>query len=395
MFVQVKREVELTVRPPTIVLFIDSLVAAGAQRQIVLLAQQLKLSGYAPRVLVYHDTMDLKPMLDAYEIPVILLRRDDLGVVRMVIGMYRCLRQVQPIAIIGYLHGPSLMARILGRLAGIRVIITSERSISLHRSRLTFWSERLTRWMSTVIVTNTHAGRDVLIQAAGVPSDKIVAIYNGIDISVYRRGTSQQRLRVREKYGVDQAAFVVVLPGRVVAEKNHECLIRAVGRVKFDRPFFVLLVGQEIDIPLRDRVRALALSLGVLEHVIFTGPATDMAEVYAGADVIVLPSLSEALPNVVIEAMACEKVVIASRIADNASLIEHGVSGLLFPSDDDAALAAALETCMSQDQESAGRMGAAARMRISTLCSTERFRIEYVALIERFCGPLGSVKVAS
>jgi glycosyltransferase involved in cell wall biosynthesis len=97
-----------------------------------------------------------------------------------------------------------------------------------------------------------------------------------------------------------------------------------------------------------------------------------MAVVYAAADVVVLPSLWEGFPNVVLEAMAAGKPVIASDIADNRRIVKDGVNGFLFPSDDALALAECLDGIKAAGFERRREMGAAGLALVRSQYAMER-----------------------
>src|SRR5204862_5319812 len=97
----------------------------------------------------------------------------------------------------------------------------------------------------------------------------------------------------------------------------------------------------------------------------------EVAWLYERAAVVVLASEREGLPNVVLEAMAHAKTVVSTPVGGIPTVIEHGVTGLLVPVGDAAALRAALELALD-DPELRGRLGAAARERVRELCSWDR-----------------------
>jgi glycosyltransferase involved in cell wall biosynthesis len=107
-----------------------------------------------------------------------------------------------------------------------------------------------------------------------------------------------------------------------------------------------------------------------------------MPLLYSAADLVVLPSLWEGFPNVVIEAMACGTPVIVSNISDNARIVEHGVTGYLFANDDADDLVNALEAFRSMGPDQRRAMGRQAAAHIATLCSTQALGDRYAALIE-------------
>jgi glycosyltransferase involved in cell wall biosynthesis len=290
---------------------------------------------------------------------------------------------------------PSILTRILGRLAGVPVIITSERSLALHRGRFSRWLEPLSRKLSTFVVTNTWAGKESLLRASSVPERKISVIYNGLDGDEFCPAADSARARARSNFDIAADVFAIVLPGRIVWEKNHECLLRAAARADLGTPFSIMFFGQELDTTLKKRLELLAEELRISESVRFCGAVSEMAEVYALADVVVLPSLTEALPNVVIEAMASGRIVAATDISDNRRLMEDGVSGFLFPNNDHDALARVLELISRLPDASRAAIQGAARSRILNLCSKERMGASFIALVEAGAGRSSSGAAAT
>jgi glycosyltransferase involved in cell wall biosynthesis len=372
-----------------VVLFVDSLAAAGAQRQIVLLAKELQHRGYDPRVLIYHEILDLKPELDDAGIPVTLIPRTGFGFVGFCRKIYEFLRSLRPIAIIAFLHGPSAIARVTAPFARVPVVVTSERSVALYGTRKIYWLERLTARLSSIVVANSITGRDLILQQGRISADRVAVIYNGLDTTLFAPPDSRTRQDARRRLQIPDDCFVMVLPGRLVWEKNHECLLRAAAQAGLARPFLILIVGQEIDLELKARLQKLIAELGISTETRFVGPASDILSIYALCDVMVLPSLSEAMPNVVMEAMSCGRIVIASAVSDNDRIIQHGVSGFVFPNNDVAALARLLARCQGLSEVEKRAIGKAARSRAQELFSKERMAGAYVELIDGAAARLG------
>ncbi len=157
-------------------------------------------------------------------------------------------------------------------------------------------------------------------------------------------------------HGVDLAAFPASVPpdadpvqllavGRLVEKKGFEVLLEALGQL--DRPFQLRLVGDGV---LRERLAAQIGTLGLSDRVQLLGRETHatLPALYAGSDVVVVPSVvdrtgdRDGLPNVVLEAMASGRAVIASDVAAISSAVQDGETGMLVPPADSAALAAAI-----------------------------------------------------
>ena len=113
-----------------------------------------------------------------------------------------------------------------------------------------------------------------------------------------------------------------------------------------------------------------ACRLGLGQRIVFTGFRSDVPDLLSEAAISVLPSLSEGTSNTLLESMAAGIPVIATRVGGNPEVIEDGVSGLLVPPRDSAALAAATGRLL-EDEDLALRLGQAGMRRVSELFSIE------------------------
>jgi glycosyltransferase involved in cell wall biosynthesis len=128
--------------------------------------------------------------------------------------------------------------------------------------------------------------------------------------------------------------------GRLSHEKGHQVLIRAVERIVRDgSPLQVLIVG---DGPERGTLESLVQQLNIQEYFRFVGYQANMAEWYNKIQLLVIPSLTEGLPNVLLEAMAAEIPAVATSVGAVPQVITHDENGWLIPAGDPDALAATL-----------------------------------------------------
>jgi rhamnosyl/mannosyltransferase len=182
---------------------------------------------------------------------------------------------------------------------------------------------------------------------------------------------------LRRKYG----PRIVLAVGRLVYYKGFEHLIRAMRLVNGR----ALIVGEG---PLREKLWNLAISSGVADRVVFIGEkcGKDLVPYFHAADVFALPSIarSEAFGIVQLEAMACGKPVINTRLDSGVPFVSlDGVSGLTVPPEDSQALAAAINRLLENDALRA-RYGEAGRRRVE-----QEFRLE--TMIQRTCEVYGQV----
>ena len=206
--------------------------------------------------------------------------------------------------------------------------------------------------------------RETLLSSYKIPPDKVIKIYNGIELNEYRpngKGVRSQKSEVRSEFGLSKDAPVIGTIGRMVWQKGFEYLVECIPEIV--RTYLdtkILIVG---DGPLRERLEALSKELGVRDNVIFTGFRSDIKELLSAVDLLVIPSLLEGFPMVTLETMAMAKPIIATNIDGITEQITDGVDGILVPPKNPSALAKAVIRVLN-DKETARNMGLAARKKV-------------------------------
>ena len=167
-------------------------------------------------------------------------------------------------------------------------------------------------------------------KAMGVPEEKIAIIPNGIDLSEYANLPAKRSFR--KKFSVDDDKKIILYLGRIHKIKGLDILVRAyvyvVNKLGVNN---VLLVIAGADDGYLGELEELLGQLRIADNVLLTGPlyGKDKLEAYVDADVFILPSRYETFPNVVLEAYACSKPVIASNVYGLRDLVIDGVTGFL------------------------------------------------------------------
>ncbi len=180
----------------------------------------------------------------------------------------------------------------------------------------------------------------------GCPVEQVARITNGVDLNRFRPSADVSSQRDR----------TVCFVARLVPAKNPHVLLRAWGRLNAAGEYRLLIAG---DGPLSDELRS-AAAAARLKNVEFLGQCADVPAVHRQASVYVLPSPSEGCSNALLEAMASGLCPVVSCVPGNVDLVRQEETGLLFPHDDDEALAAALRRVLT-DAALRRRLAAAAR----------------------------------
>jgi len=237
----------------------------------------------------------------------------------------------------------------------------------------------LPRYESVICVSEDLYERSL---AYGVPVQRCCVIENGIDTEQFRR--RQTTGEAKAKLGLPRERFIVGGVGRLSPEKGFDLLLRAVRRlVERGLDVGVVIAGEG---SAKTSLETLASELGLGDRVKLLGYCGDTRPVFEAMDVFALSSLREGLPNVVLEALAMETPVAATRIAGVPRLIVDGETGLLVEPGAVDELAAALER-MARDQSLRKTTTGAGRRRIETSYSfaarIDKIRTIYDRLLRR------------
>jgi glycosyltransferase involved in cell wall biosynthesis len=205
--------------------------------------------------------------------------------------------------------------------------------------------------------------------ALGAPPQRTATVPYGVDLESFSPAPRGDRGAVRSSLGATPDGVLVLAVGRLVEKKGFRHLIDAAARC----PVQLAIAGAgDLEAELRERARqrnAPVRFVGPLER-------ADVAAALAAADVVAVPSVRDAagnvdgLPNVLLEAMASGRAVVASRVAGIPDVVRDGDDGLLVPPGDALALAAALSR-LAADPAERERLGRAARSAAETRFSWE------------------------
>jgi len=220
--------------------------------------------------------------------------------------------------------------------------------------------ELLTHHCLDRAIAVSQATKTDWVKRCRVRPDRVTVIPNAVDPNRYKRQWS--RIEARNHLGLAGENWLVLAGiGRLAIQKGFEYLLQAVAQLTGEYPRLHLVLAG--DGPLRETLTKQASDLGISEEVHFIGFCSDVQPVLDAADIFVLPSLWEALPYSLLEAMAASLPVVGTRVAGVPEVILHQVTGFLVPSQDGHALAAALRPLLNSP-ELRSRMGHAARDRV-------------------------------
>jgi glycosyltransferase involved in cell wall biosynthesis len=235
-----------------------------------------------------------------------------------------------------YFYPDGVAAALLGRSLGKPVMITARGTdVNLIPDHLL--PRRWIRWAAeraAGIVAVSEALRTRLIEL-GVPGARIQVLRNGVDLDLF---APRDREAARREAGLDVDAAIVLSVGLLVPLKGHDLVIRALAGLP---EAILVIVGEG---PQAGRLRRLAERLELGERVRFLGamPQERLATLYSAADVAVLASSREGLPNVLLEALACGTPVVATAVWGTPEIVAAPIAGRLVEERTPEALRAAI-----------------------------------------------------
>jgi glycosyltransferase involved in cell wall biosynthesis len=343
-----------------IVWLIDGLGRGGAEHLMVPILAHIDRARFELRVcaLQVKDGNPVAGELRALGVPVDLLPVPRLRDLTALPRLLQYLRREQADLLHTQLEFATTLGGPAARLLGIPAVTTLHTydeplpgSRAARRLRWMWWSMR--RFFSRVIGVSEGVGQHH-IRKSRLDPQKVVVIYNGIDLSRFSPVDPADRSRVRRELGIPEGAPLLLTVAVLRQPKGIQIMIDAMPAILAAVPSVYYGVVGSGDYG--EALRAQAVERKVADRVIFTGFRDDIPRLMAAADVFVLPTLTEALPTVLAEAMALSRPIIASAVGGVPEMVTDGSNGLLLPPADPAALARACIS-LAADPDRAQAMG--------------------------------------
>jgi glycosyltransferase involved in cell wall biosynthesis len=342
----------------------SSFIVGGTENQMIELARRLDRSRFEVHIACCHRSGLWLHRAEEHAASVVEFPIEAFGRLATLRQMQRFARWCRE-ARIAVVHTTDLYANIFALpgawLAGVPVRIANRREVNPDRSAGLIALQRAAYACASRIVANSTAAAERLALER-VGRRRIAIVPNGLDLAAFAPRAPRPRLRR------------IVTVANLRLEKAHDVLIDAavpVLRRYPDAEFWIVGGGDRFD-----EITALARARGIDARTRFFGHRDDVPRLLAESDIFVLPSRSEAMPNGVIEAMAAGMPIVATAVGGIPEVLRDGHTGLLVPSNDPGALAAALGELMDAPARAAA-LGAAARSAVERQFSFDRMVKEF------------------
>lgn len=319
----------------------------GQEHRILLECREMQRRGHRVRIACRPEA-ELFPKAREAGIPVtpVPIRSSaDLSAIRALCLLFRRER----VHVVNTHSGrDSWVASVAAKIAGVPLLIrTRHVSVPVRRGAVNM----IYRWPDGYITT---AGmiREHLIRK-GIHADRVVSIPTGVDPGKFAPGIDGSR--IRQEFGIPPGAFLVSMIGVLRSWKRHDLFLDAVRILKGRNvPVRALVVGEG---PRREVITAEIREKGIPDVAMLTGFREDIPDILAASDAVVLPSdRFEGVPQVILQALAQARPVVASPVGGIPEVVLDGKTGFLCPPGDVRAYAGALER-LAGDPQLRDRMG--------------------------------------
>jgi len=260
----------------------------------------------------------------------------------------RFLAQVQPDVVCTAGYKADIVAALAGDVPSVAV--TRGWTGQDLKVRLFEWLDRRLLPRHAAVVTVSRQQREEVIRL-GVPADRAYAIPNGMEVATLP--PPYTRAHLCNEVAVPETLPLIGVVGRLSIEKGHRYVLDALPRLlQQGLKVVLLLVGEGKE---RAVLQHHVQTLGIGDWVRFEGERADARSIIGGLDLMVLPSLTEGIPNVILEAFAYKTPVVATAVGGVPELVIDGETGWLVPPRDPHALAQAIREALSNPAEARRR----------------------------------------
>jgi len=285
---------------------------------VVMMAANILDYGFQPVVLTLQEKGSFHTLLDAHHIKHYSLNIKKRPLCAL-FKIFFVIFKEKPCLVHSFLFAGNVFAGML-RIFLWKPLVCSQRSTDFWKKNIHWKLEKFATSFCSLFISNSNAGKKILIEKADIPEKKIIVIPNGIDLTGVK--DKMKSTTINPHIGI-----IVGSIGSLRKAKGYDVLVDAaviVCKKRKDVTFVILGKG-----PLEQVLKEKIQHLGLARNFEFHGFVENVYTYLPTFDIVVIPSLWEGFPVVALEAMACGKPIVATRVGDLPEILQHRISGLL------------------------------------------------------------------
>jgi len=357
-----------------ILYLITGLRTGGAEMVLYNLVKELDKNEFEPVVVSIISIAEVGEKIKRLGVPVLSLNTQFKYDPLIFFRFLSILKKEKPQILHSFLFHSIFLGRIVGKICKIPITISSIHS-EYTSGFLRDWILQFTSKLDNVVTVVSQKAKEKLVTARAILPSKTIVIYNGIDLDKFKFRNKEKREEIRKELNLKGSDKVLISVGRLFKAKGYPYLIKAIKSFKTRYPKIILLIlgeGKE-----RKKLEKLIKDNNLKQNVFLLGRKEDISNYLNAADVFVLASLWESLPNVILEAMACDLPVVTTNVGGIPEIVENGVSGFLVKPKNPLALTKKIDFVLNLSPRERGEMGKIGRKIVEEKFSLERMVKEY------------------
>lgn len=328
--------------------YLPNLDGGGAERAVLAVANGFAMRGISVDLVL---GMAIGPYIIEVDSVVNVVSLNTQGRLRTIWRLMRYLQRNRPAVIMSAMDLPNVQTVLASRLAGFKGrLIVSQRAVinAIYRNSSFFTRVayligiRFTYPLASMIVSNSDSATQELVKGFGIAADRVVTINNQIDSGRIDRLAKED---LTFPWNDENKVPLLIAVGSLTARKDMATVIRAFALVRTSRPARLVILGEGTQ---RGNLEALIIELGISDYVRLLGFDVNPYKWISKADILVSASRAEGFPNVIAEALALGKQVVATNCpGDTSKLLGVGQWGRLVGVGDAREMASAICDCLS------------------------------------------------
>lgn len=373
-------------RPLKVALVIEDLEVGGAERVVIDTARELHHRGYHVDVVCLRKSGRMAWQVTEAGIQLHVMKKRHAVDLLMLRRLVKLLKKLEVDVVHTHMFTANTWGRLAAWLGGVPVVVTTEHNVDTWKNFIHLRVDRLLAPCSSKVVAVSDEVRRFYLEHEHLDPGQLVTVRNGVDVP---ETLTAEDVRREFGFGPDDPVFVSV--GRLVEQKAQHLLVEAMARILPEVPRArLLIVGGG---PLEEELAAQVHQLDLEGHVVLTGIRTDVARLMSASTALVMSSLREGLPMVVLEAASLSVPMLLTDVGGIAEAVTDGESALLVPPGSADVLAEKM-TELARDPHLCQRLGHQARRRYVERFSLSAMVDAYEALYLDSMAQHGRAEVA-
>lgn len=342
-----------------ILLAITGLGMGGAEKQVCDLADTYSSLGHDVTILSMQGEPILKPQCTSVDILSLRMKKSVSGFISAYLKTKKVIKNLEPDVVHSHMVHANIFMRLVRLTTVIKRLICTAHS-SNEGGGLRMLAYRLTQRQGDLLTNVSEEAAEAFVDKGACTPDRIIALHNGIDTSKYRF-SEESRLTYRRKIGVNADETLILAVGRLTEAKDYPNLLNAFASLLLttERKVKLAIIG---DGDKRQELKIFAEELGIEDKVNFLGLSHQVPPWMSAADIFVLSSAWEGFGLVVAEAMATERVTVATDSGGVGEVVSK--YGFLVPPRDSQALSGALKQALTMSEDEKQHLGLRARRHV-------------------------------